>query len=116
MRNILTGQIDLTALQNKVWIWIWQLTHFITNNGATAITNYVHYQIVTNIIFIIFLILTWIMLWILLYKNRKWNEIETIMWTVIIWTVLLAFIFITIDGLLGWWLAPEITFIQVFTN
>ena len=116
MNNILTGQINLTALQNKVWIWIWQLTHYITSNWTTAITNYIHYQIIVNIIFLVALLYIWIWWWIMLYKTRKGNEAESTMEAIIFWSISIACIFGITNNLLWWWIAPEITFIQAFTN
>lgn len=132
MNSILTGQIDLTKIQESVGIWMRQIQEFAAGKGVAAIENFIQYKITLNIfweiIWLIFLILGIVFAlqskrW---YKQRKLREgsrysspddfPRQLIGCIISFVVATFIITLVTDALLGRTLAPEITFIQYFTS
>ena len=114
MTGLLTGQLNLTQLQNNVWVGILQVMKFIAWHWSLAIEHFINYQIMINIIYLIVLLTIWIISWIILYKNKEWDKDIIIVITVFLCFILIILILAVIYNLLWWIIAPEITFIQYF--
>jgi len=124
--QLLTWQIDVSLIQEKLGIWIDKFASFLSGTGVEAVTSFITYKITANVMWAVVLFLcTFVMILytkkLVLFCKRNAKESDWIVWCLFAAYILLLFIlfiqlFSYMQTVLLRSISPEFAIINYFTK